>query len=87
MSNQFLPSQDLPFLAKLGTSGVMISDDLTGQDEIFDHLDRLSVGAATSSSLRSLLGQREVPAKSKRDTSAAKKNSAHPRRRATDRQD
>ncbi len=43
MANQFLPSRELPYLAKLGTSGVMISDDLASQDDVFEQLDRLSV--------------------------------------------
>lgn len=59
MTHQFLPSQDLSFLAKLGTAGVMVSDDLTDQDEVFDHLNRLTLAAPLSSSLRLLLGQSE----------------------------
>lgn len=55
MSDHFLPSRDLPFLAKLGTAGVMISDDLSSQDEVREHLNRLSVSSVPGS-LRSLLG-------------------------------
>lgn len=56
MSDHFLPSRDLPFLAKLGTAGVMITDDLSSQDEVREHLHRLSV-TSVPGSLRSLLGQ------------------------------
>lgn len=41
MNNQFLPANELPYLARIGISDLIVVDDINTQKDTFDEMDRI----------------------------------------------